>query len=173
MHAMLVTPGTAVTVEVLRAELEVVRAEQAKVLEEQAKVLEAGQAKVLEEQAKVLEAVQERTNARKSKGFSSVGASEAEQLLHVLGIPETDGNQLAPITVPEECPTCSGFDYSLYANETAGTAALLQHHQEQLQRMGVTFGRSGYKVRCFSVVDLHQHAWQCPQYCNPHSHANP
>ena len=148
MHAMLVTPGTAVTVEVLRAELEVV-------------------------EAKVLEAVQERTNARKSKGFSSVGASEAEQLLHVLGIPETDGNQLAPITVPEECPACSGFDYSQYANENAGTTALLQHHQEQLQRMGVTFGRSGYKVRCFSVVELHQHAWQCPQYCNPHSHANP
>jgi len=87
----------------------------------------------------------------KPKAFSSVGSTEAEELLASLDVMEMDGNVVDPVVLPKDCPTCSSFDYSKYCNETAGTCDLLAHHQAELAKMGVVFGRGGYQM-----YDLHK-----------------
>ncbi len=90
-------------------------------------------------------------SAVESKAFSRVGSTEAEQLLQRLGISEIDGNLLDSVQVPST--PCDAFDYTRYANENEGTPALLAHHQAQLERLGVSFGRDGYQM-----YDLHSKA---------------
>jgi len=88
---------------------------------------------------------------REQKAFSSVGSTEAEALLASLDIMEMDGNVVDPVVLPEDCPTCSSFDYSKYCDEAAGTCDLLAHHQVELAKMGVVFGQGGYHM-----YDLHK-----------------
>lgn len=87
----------------------------------------------------------------KPKAFSSVGSNEAEALLASLDVLEMDGNVVDPVVLPEDCPTCSSFDYSKYCDEAAGTGDLLAHHQVELAKMGVLFGQDGYHM-----YDLHK-----------------
>jgi hypothetical protein len=84
------------------------------------------------------------------KRFSSAAATDAVDLLEYLQVQEVDGNELYPIQLPKECPVCDSFDYSQYAKEDDGTPALLQHHQRELQKHGVQFGRNHY-----TMYDLH------------------
>jgi hypothetical protein len=80
------------------------------------------------------------------KGFSSVGSTEAVGILTDLDLCEPDGNKLDPIIVPAGQPEAAPFEYSAYPNEDAGTPSLLQHHQEQLEKYGVYFGRGGFEM---------------------------
>jgi len=93
---------------------------------------------------RVRQVVPEDREDRKSKPFSSVGSTEADTLLASLDVVEVDGSQVDPVVLPENCPECSSFDYSEYCSENAGTPDLLKHHQLQLAKMGVAFGRGGY-----------------------------
>lgn len=78
--------------------------------------------------------------------FSEVGSGVAEGILGVCGIEELDGNLIFPIAIPAEGPQCYSFDYSRFSSERDGTPQFMKHHQEQLERCGVTFGRGGYAM---------------------------
>ena len=93
---------------------------------------------------------QDASNAR-PRAFSSVGSTEALQLLEGLCFSEVDGNAIEPINVPTDCPECASFDYSLYMDEDHGNNDCLKHHQIQLESLGVRFGRGA-----FQMYDLHK-----------------
>lgn len=80
------------------------------------------------------------------KGFSTVGSEEAWAMLTELEFDEVNGNDLFPIDVPQDTAPCADFDYAKYPSENAGTPALLKHHQEQLSKLGVKFGRGGFQA---------------------------
>ena len=84
--------------------------------------------------------------------FSKVGSTQANRILASLEIVECVGNEVDPIVVSESTPASQGFDYSHYVNETAGTLNLLKHHQAELIKFGMKFGRAA-----FTMYDLHQH----------------
>jgi hypothetical protein len=89
--------------------------------------------------------------AARPKAFSSVGSTEAERLLEGLSFVEVDGNAMEPIDVPSTCPECEPFDYSRFVDEEHGTNACLDHHQTQLVKLGIRFGRDAFKM-----YDLHK-----------------
>ncbi len=99
-----------------------------------------------------LAVLEERTATRKPKSFSSVGNTEASVFLGDLKMVQVDGNAAfeEELQLPDDIPTCVGFDISDYQDENAATRPLLQHHQMQLERLGVRFGRAG-----FSTYDIH------------------
>ena len=99
---------------------------------------------------KVMQRCQQVTQRRKA--FSSVGTTEADFFLQDIGIVEVNGNVEEPIVVPEGTPECSTFDYSIYPDENSGTPDLLEHHQKQLHRLGVSFGKSSYAMYDFHLV---------------------
>ena len=73
-------------------------------------------------------------------------------MLALLEITECMGNILDPIVTSNSAPACQIFDFSQYNNENAGTHDLLNHHQAELVKFGVKFGRNG-----FTMYDLHEH----------------
>jgi hypothetical protein len=93
----------------------------------------------------------EEREQREPKAFSSVGSTEAGELLASLDVMEVDGNVVDPVVLPEDCPKCSSFEYSKYCDEAAGTCDLLAHHQVELVKMGVVFGQGA-----FQMYDLHK-----------------
>ena len=84
--------------------------------------------------------------------FSRVGSTQANRVLASLEIVETAGNEIYPIVVNEPAPTSRDFDLSEYVNEDAGTLDFLKHHQVELIKFGVKFGRGA-----FTMYDLHDH----------------
>jgi len=86
------------------------------------------------------------------QAFSGVGSTQANRVLASLEIVETVGNVLDPIVVNEPAPASRDFDFSEYVNEYAGTLDLLKHHQVELIKFGVKFGRDA-----FTMYDLHDH----------------
>lgn len=84
--------------------------------------------------------------------FSRVGSTQANKVLASLDIMECVGNVLDPIVVSESAPASRSFDFSQYANEDAGTLELLKHHQAELIKYGIRFGRGA-----FTMYDLHNH----------------
>lgn len=84
--------------------------------------------------------------------FSRVGSTQANRVLASLEIAECVGNVLDPIVASSSAPASQGFDFSEYANENAGTLDLLKHHQVELTKFGVKFGRDA-----FAMYDLHEH----------------
>ena len=84
--------------------------------------------------------------------FSRVGATQVNRVLASLEIAECEGNELDPIVVNSSAPAAQPFDFSEYANENAGTLDLLKHHQAELIKFGVKFGRAA-----FTMYDLHHH----------------
>ncbi|DBA73547.1 TPA: hypothetical protein ACH3X2_009792 [Trebouxia sp. C0005] len=84
--------------------------------------------------------------------FSRVGSTQANRVLASLEIVETVGNVIDPIVVNEPAPASGDFDFSAYVNENAGTLDLLKHHQIELIKFGVQFGRGA-----FTMYDLHDH----------------
>ena len=84
--------------------------------------------------------------------FSRVGSTQANGILASLEIVECVGNVLDPIVVSESAPASRSFDFSQYVNENAGTLDLLKHHQVELIKFGVKFGRGA-----FTMYDLHEH----------------
>ncbi|DBA76362.1 TPA: hypothetical protein ACH3X1_010072 [Trebouxia sp. C0004] len=84
--------------------------------------------------------------------FSRVGSTQANRVLASLEISECVGNEVDPIVVSSSTPASQGFDFSEYANENAGTRDLLKHHQVELIKFGVEFGRD-----VFTMYDLHEH----------------
>ena len=62
------------------------------------------------------------------------------------------GNELYPIVVSNSAPACRAFDFSQYSDEIAGSLDLLKHHQVELAKFGVKFGRDA-----FSMYDLYEH----------------
>ena len=84
--------------------------------------------------------------------FSRVGSTQANRVLASLEIVESVGNVLHPIVVSESAPASGDFDFSEYANGNAGTLDLLKHHQVELIKFGVKFGRDA-----FTMYDLHEH----------------
>ncbi|KAL3154633.1 hypothetical protein ABBQ32_014082 [Trebouxia sp. C0010 RCD-2024] len=84
--------------------------------------------------------------------FSRVGSTQANRVLASLEIVETVGNEIDPIVVNEPAPASREFDFSEYVNENAGTLDLLKHHQVELIKFGVKFGRGA-----FTMYDLHVH----------------
>ncbi|EFJ47210.1 hypothetical protein VOLCADRAFT_105187 [Volvox carteri f. nagariensis] len=93
------------------------------------------------------------TRAHKSKSFSSVALTEAEQVLRTIGIRPCDGSRLASaeLKVPPGTAHCYVFDITPYRSENEATPPLLQHHQEQLERLGVKFDVEGG----FQMFDVH------------------
>ena len=81
----------------------------------------------------------------KATGFSSVPSGTADELLESRKIDLLDGRVEDPIEVPGSV-VCEPFDYSPFRNEKEGTPALMRHHEEQLKRCGVQFGRGGYTM---------------------------
>lgn len=86
------------------------------------------------------------------QAFSRVGSTQANKVLASLDITECVGNVLDPIVVSESAPASRSFDFSQYANEDAGTLELLKHHQAELIKYGIRFGRDA-----FTMYDLHNH----------------
>ncbi len=86
------------------------------------------------------------------KEFSRVGSRQASRVLFSLELAECVGNDLDPIIVSNSAPTCQAFDYSDYSDENAGTPHLLRHHQAELIKFGVSFGRNAFKM-----FDLHDY----------------
>ena len=86
------------------------------------------------------------------QGFSRVGSTQINRVLASLEIAECVGNVLDPIVVSSSAPAAQPFDFSEYANENAGTLDLLEHHQAELIKFGVKFGRGA-----FTMYDLHEH----------------
>ena len=84
--------------------------------------------------------------------FSRVGSTQVNRVLASLEIAECVGNVLDPIVVNSSAPAAQPFDFSEYANENAGTLDLLEHHQAELIKFGVKFGRGA-----FAMYDLHEH----------------
>ena len=84
--------------------------------------------------------------------FSRVGSTQVNRVLASLEISECVGNEVDPIVVSSSTPASQGFDFSEYANENAGTQDLLKHHQVELIKFGVKFGRDA-----FTMYDLHEH----------------
>ena len=84
--------------------------------------------------------------------FSRVGSTQANRILASLEIVECVGNEVDPIVVNESTPASQDFDYSQYVNDNAGTLNLLKHHQAELSKFGVKFGRGA-----FTMYDLHEH----------------
>jgi len=85
------------------------------------------------------------------KDFSRVASTQADSVLASLQIAEGVGNKLYPIVVSSATPASQPFDFSKYANENDGTPDLLQHHQAELIKFGVNFGRGA-----FQMYDLHE-----------------
>ncbi len=85
------------------------------------------------------------------KDYSRVGSTQANSVLASLQIAEGVGNDLDPIVVSSAAPASQPFDFSKYVNENAGTPDLLQHHQAELIKFGVKFGRGAFKM-----YDLHE-----------------
>ncbi|EFJ47211.1 hypothetical protein VOLCADRAFT_105188 [Volvox carteri f. nagariensis] len=96
------------------------------------------------------------TRADKPKSFSSVALTEAEQVLRTIGIEECDGRDVAneELQVPPGTAVCDEFDVTPYRSEDEATPRLLQHHQEQLERLGVKFDVLGG----FQMFDVHNRA---------------
>ena len=84
--------------------------------------------------------------------FSRVGSSQADRILASLGIVGCVGNAIDPIVVSESTPASQEFDYSQYVNESAGTLNLLKHHQAELTKFGVKFGKGA-----FTMYGHHEH----------------
>ena len=82
----------------------------------------------------------------KASPISNVGSAEADAILLELGFLQEDGNKAYPIVVPAEAPECSSFDYSQFSSKGNGTPQLLKHHQNQLTKFGVQFGRSHFEI---------------------------
>ncbi|EFJ47110.1 hypothetical protein VOLCADRAFT_105184 [Volvox carteri f. nagariensis] len=93
------------------------------------------------------------TRADKPKSFSSVALTEAELVLHTIGIRQCDGRRVAnaELQVPPGTAICDEFDVTPYRSEDEATPRLLQHHQEQLERLGVKFDVLGG----FQMFDVH------------------
>ena len=64
---------------------------------------------------------------------------------------ECVGNEVDPIVVSASIPASQDLNYSQYVNENAGTRNLLKHHQAELIKFGVKFGRGA-----FTMYDLHE-----------------
>lgn len=106
-------------------------------------------------QSEVSEAIKSLQNLPSNAGpqaFSRVGSTQACRVLAALGIVECVGNDVHPILVNESTPASLCFDYSQYPNEDAGTPDVLKHHQAELTKFGVQFGRNA-----FTMFDLHLH----------------
>eukprot|EP00898_Chlorokybus_atmophyticus_P007920 jgi/Chlat1/8129/Chrsp75S07561 len=69
----------------------------------------------------------------------------AMSLLGDLNVVIVNGNDVDPIKLPDDCPQCDNFDACGVPNDNAA-ATLLQHHQQQLMKFGVPFGRDGYQL---------------------------
>ena len=94
----------------------------------------------------------ESSKAMVPQAFSRVGSTQADQILYALQITEIQGNEVYPIQVSTSAPAAQLFDFSKYANENAGTGDPLKHHQVELTKLGVKFGRD-----TFTMYDLHEH----------------
>ncbi|DBA71815.1 TPA: hypothetical protein ACH3X2_010968 [Trebouxia sp. C0005] len=86
------------------------------------------------------------------QNFSRVGSTQANRVLASLEIVECVRNVLHPIVVSESAPASRDFNFSQYANENAGTLDLLMHHQGELIKFAVKFGRDA-----FTMFDLHDY----------------
>lgn len=93
--------------------------------------------------------LKQQTQATVQQGFSK---GWADWVLASLEIVECVGNELDPIVVGASAPVARAFDFSHYGNENAGNLDLLQHHQAELVKFGVKFGRNA-----FTMFDLHEH----------------
>ncbi|EFJ44749.1 hypothetical protein VOLCADRAFT_94818 [Volvox carteri f. nagariensis] len=81
----------------------------------------------------------------KPKSFSSVSLREAELVLHTIGIRQCNGRIVAneELQVPAGMADCDEFDFTPHGSEDEATPRLMQHHQEQLERLGVKFNVKG------------------------------
>ncbi|EIE21715.1 hypothetical protein COCSUDRAFT_83503 [Coccomyxa subellipsoidea C-169] len=86
------------------------------------------------------------SQSKSNKSFSEVGSSEVDSLLVELNLNEVDGNAVEPIIVPADAPQPGSFAYENYPDENTGTPFLLAHHQKELERHDVHFGRNDFKM---------------------------
>lgn len=100
----------------------------------------------------LLDALLKQTQAPVQQCFSKGGSRWADRVLASLEIVECVGNKLDPIVVSDSAPAARAFDFSQYGNEDAGNLDLLEHHQAELVKFGVKFGRNA-----FTMFDLHEH----------------
>lgn len=56
------------------------------------------------------------------------------------------GNLLDLIIVSNSAPTCQAFDYNNHSDGNAGTPHLLRHHQAELIKFDVSFGRNAFQM---------------------------
>lgn len=101
----------------------------------------------------LLDALLKQTQAPVQQGFSEGVSRWAHRVVTSLELVECVGNELDPIVVSDSTPTAKAFDFLQYSNETAGNLDLLQHHQAELVKFGVKFGREA-----FTMFDLHEHS---------------
>jgi len=95
------------------------------------------------------------------KELSTVGSRQASAVLFSLELAECVGYELDPIIVSNSAPICQTFDYSNCSDEKAGIPHLLRHHQANLIKFGVSFGRNAFKM-----FDLHDHKNPFPMLAN-------
>ena len=85
--------------------------------------------------------------------FSRVDSRQASRILASLEIVECVGNLLDPIVVSESAPASRRCDFSQYVDEDAGNLNLLKHHQAELSKFGVEFGRGAFTMYDFHELD--------------------
>ena len=88
--------------------------------------------------------------------FSSVGSSQASNILQAFDIHYCDGNWHYPIELESSTPQCLPFDDYNFASENYWTPALLRHHKEQLRKFGINFGLNGFGMcMIFAAMSIH------------------
>ncbi|KXZ50595.1 hypothetical protein GPECTOR_16g770 [Gonium pectorale] len=102
----------------------------------------------------VTQVLDKRLPTNETQPFSKVSKSAAYQVLGQLGLLTVVGELTdEELEVPEGTPFCS--EYNRRAEDgRAETPALLRHHKQQLELLGVKMGLNG-----FAVYDVHDHTF--------------
>jgi hypothetical protein len=103
-------------------------------------------AEIKEDTKDILTKMLAEQHAQKPRSFSTVPSTIANDLLTNFKITEINGCEEFPIIVPPDLSPCPSFDFSRYPDENSGTPDLMRHHQQQLTRLGVPFGRGAYAM---------------------------
>ncbi|PNW79365.1 hypothetical protein CHLRE_09g412500v5 [Chlamydomonas reinhardtii] len=105
--------------------------------------------------------------ARKRKSFCEASSRDVDVLVHGAQLVEVRGEALAPqdVQVPAGTPECDSFVWEQGGGENAMTPALLQYHQTQLEKFGVSFDKPGG----FKMNDTHNKGELIPFKCGEQS----
>lgn len=99
------------------------------------------------------------------QAFSEVGSVQANRLLADLCITGCHGNLLDPVLVTDLTPTPTPFERLEHPTQSIDTPKLLKHHQTELEKFGIKFGRGAFKMYDLSEEgDLYHFQYKGQEY---------